>query len=290
MMGDQDTLRAAIEDALLRHLPERSAIAQALLDAMRYAALGGGKRFRPMLTCAACAAFGGRLQDALAPACAVEFMHAYSLVHDDLPAMDDDAWRRGAPSCHAAHGEAVAILAGDALQTLAFETLATAAAPAETRLAAIRTLAEAGGWQGMAGGQCFDLASVGRSLPLPDLETLHGAKTGALIAAAVHIGALFAGADAATLALAETFGARVGLAFQIRDDILDATADMQTLGKTAGSDQPAGRSTFATAMPLEEAGTKADALLAEAQALLRKAGLLNSLLAELATTAVNRRR
>ena len=290
-MTDQEAIRAAIEDALSRHLPQRSPIAQGLIDAMRYAVLGGGKRFRPLLACAACLAFGGRLQDALAPACSVEFIHAYSLVHDDLPAMDDDELRRGAPSCHAAHGEATAILAGDALQALAFETLAAApGAPAETRLSAIRVLAEASGWQGMAGGQCFDLASVGRHLSPADLRALHSAKTGALIAAAVRIGALFAGADAPSAALAGEFGEHIGLAFQIQDDILDATGDTNVLGKTAGSDQPAGRSTFATAMSLEDARSKAEASVAEALSLLRSVGLQNSLLAELGSSAVNRSR
>ena len=289
-MTDQEAIRAAIEDALRRHLPQRSPIAQGLIDAMRYAVLGGGKRFRPLLACAACLAFGGRLQDALAPACSVEFIHAYSLVHDDLPAMDDDELRRGAPSCHAAHGEATAILAGDALQALAFETLAAAPGAAETRLSAIRILAEASGWRGMAGGQCFDLASVGHHLSPADLRALHGAKTGALIAAAVRIGALFAGADAPSAALAGEFGERIGLAFQIQDDILDATGDTSVLGKMAGSDQPAGRSTFATAMSLADARSKAEASVAEALSLLRSVGLQNSLLAELGSSAVNRSR
>ena len=290
MRAEQEALKAAIEDALLRFLPERSAIAQALLDAMRYAALGGGKRFRPLLTCAACTAFGGRAEDALAPACAVEFIHAYSLVHDDLPAMDDAALRRGAPSCHAVHGEALAILAGDALQTLAFSTLATSSASAATRLAAIGVLAEASGWRGMAGGQCFDLASVGRALTLPELQALHGAKTGALIAAAVRLGALFANADAQSQALAEEFGGRIGLAFQIMDDVLDVVGDSAALGKSAKADEQAGKPTFAAVMGAPAARAKAQAILAEAQALLRGGGLQGSLLAQLGDQAVNRSR
>lgn len=290
MRAEQEALKAAIEDALLRFLPERSAIAQALLDAMRYAALGGGKRFRPLLTCAACTAFGGRAEDALAPACAVEFIHAYSLVHDDLPAMDDAALRRGAPSCHAVHGEALAILAGDALQTLAFSTLATSSASAATRLAAIGVLAEASGWRGMAGGQCFDLASVGRALTLPELQALHGAKTGALIAAAVRLGALFANADAQSQGLAEEFGGRIGLAFQIMDDVLDVVGDSAALGKSAKADEQAGKPTFAAVMGVPAARAKAQAVLAEAQALLRGGGLQDSLLAQLGDQAVNRSR
>ena len=162
-----EALKATIEEALLRFLPHRSAIAPQLIEAMRYAALTGGKRLRPMLTCAACSAFGGDLRNALAPASAVEFVHAYSLAHDDLPAMDDDDWRRGAPSCHAKYGEATAILAGDALLTLAFEVLAKAdAASAEVRATALGILAEACGWSGMVGGQAYDLASVGQAQDL----------------------------------------------------------------------------------------------------------------------------
>ena len=288
MSAELDGLQAAIEDALLHFLPQRSPIAQALLEAMRYAALGGGKRFRPLLTCAACTAFGGRAEDALPPACAVEFIHAYSLVHDDLPAMDAAALRRGAPSCHAAHGEALAILAGDALQTLAFSTLAASAAPAETRLAAVGVLAEASGWRGMAGGQCFDLTSVGRALSLPDLHALHGAKTGALIAASVRLGALFANAGEEPQALAGAFGSRIGLAFQIMDDVLDVVGDSATLGKSTKSDEQAGKCTFATVMGVDAARAKAESVMGEAQELLRQAGLQHSLLARLGGRAVNR--
>ena len=290
MSDELDGLRAAIEDALRGFLPQRSPIAQALLDAMRYAALGGGKRFRPLLSCAACTAFGGRMEDALPPACAVEFIHAYSLVHDDLPAMDDAALRRGAPSCHAAHGEALAILAGDALQTLAFSTLAGSSAPAKTRLAAIGVLAEASGWRGMAGGQCFDLASVGRKMSLEDLLAMHGAKTGALIAAAVRLGALFADAGKERQALAGEYGSRIGLAFQIMDDILDVVGDSATLGKSARADEQAGKCTFATVMGVDAAKAKAQSVMDEAQELLRQAGLQHSLLARLGEQAVNRSR
>lgn len=290
MSAELDGLRAAIEDALRGFLPQRSPIAQALLDAMRYAALGGGKRFRPLLTCAACTAFGGRVEDALPPACAVEFIHAYSLVHDDLPAMDNAALRRGAPSCHAAHGEAQAILAGDALQTLAFSTLAGSSAPAETRLAAIGVLAEASGWRGMAGGQCFDLASIDRALSLPDLYALHSAKTGALIAASVRLGTLFAGAGAKPQALAGEFGNRIGLAFQIMDDVLDVVGDSTALGKPTQADVQAGKSTFAAVMGVDAAKAKAESIMDEAKELLRQAGLQHSLLAQVGVQAVNRSR
>ena len=289
MTAEPDAVRAAIEEALHGVLPSRSPIAQPLVDAMRYAALGGGKRLRPMLTCASCMAFGGRLEDALPPACAVELIHAYSLVHDDLPAMDDDALRRGKPSCHAAYGEAVAILVGDALQALAFEVLAGApGGGAASRAAALRLLAEAVGWRGMVGGQAFDMASEGQRLGLAELKALHAAKTGALLSAAVQIGALFANASEAQMAVAKAFGDRVGLSFQIIDDVLDVTSDTATLGKPAGSDQQADKSTFVTLMSLDEARREARALSKEASVLLQQAGLQDTLLAELGRQAVER--
>ena len=289
MTAEPDAVRAAIEEALDGVLPSRSPIAQPLVDAMRYAALGGGKRLRPMLTCASCMAFGGRLEDALPPACAVELIHAYSLVHDDLPAMDDDALRRGRPSCHAAYGEAVAILVGDALQTLAFEALAGApGGSAANRAAAVSLLAEAVGWQGMVGGQAFDMASEGQRLGLAELKALHAAKTGALISAAVRIGALFADANEAQMAAAKAFGDRIGLGFQIIDDVLDVVSDTATLGKPAGSDQEADKSTFVTLMSLDEARREARALSEEAADLLRREGLQDTLLAELGRQAVER--
>ena len=289
MTAEPDAIRAAIEEALTGFLPSHSPIAQPLVDAMRYAALGPGKRLRPMLTCASCLAFGGRLADALPSACAVELIHAYSLVHDDLPAMDDDALRRGRPSCHAAYGEAVAILVGDALQALAFEALAGAqAGSAANRAAAVSLLAEAAGWRGMVGGQAFDMASEGQRLGLAELKALHAAKTGALISAAVQIGALFANASKAQMAVAKAFGDRVGLSFQIIDDVLDVTGDTATLGKPAGSDQQADKSTFVTLMSLDEARREARALSEEAASLLRGEGLQDTLLAELGRQAVDR--
>ncbi|MYF50213.1 MAG: polyprenyl synthetase family protein [Gammaproteobacteria bacterium] len=289
MTAEADAVRAAIEEALTGFLPSRSPIAQPLVDAMRYAALGGGKRLRPMLTCASCMAFGGRLEDALPPACAVELIHAYSLVHDDLPAMDDDALRRGKPSCHAAYGEAVAILVGDALQALAFEVLAGApGGSTANRAAAVRLLAEAVGWRGMGGGQAFDMASEGQRLALAELKALHAAKTGALLSAAVQTGALFANASQAQMAVAKAFGDRVGLGFQIIDDVLDVTSDTATLGKPAGSDQQADKSTFVTLMSLDEARREARALSKEASDLLQQAGLQDTLLAELGRQAVER--
>ena len=186
MTPELRSLKATVEDALSHHLPVSSEIAQTLVDAMRYASMSGGKRLRPLLVCATCTGLGGALEDALAPACAVEFIHAYSLLHDDLPAMDDDDLRHGLPSGHIKFGEANAILAGDALHTLAFDTLANApGARTDVRLTAVQLLSEATGWQGMVGGQCFDLAAESKKLSLTELQSLHAAKTGALIKAAV---------------------------------------------------------------------------------------------------------
>ena len=289
MTPEPDAVRAAVEEALNGFLPSRSPIAQPLVDAMRYAASGGGKRLRPMLACASCMAFGGRLEDALAPACAVELIHAYSLVHDDLPAMDDDALRRGRPSCHVAYGEAVAILVGDALQTLAFEVLAGApGGSAVNRAAAVGLLAQAAGWQGMVGGQAFDMASEGQRLCLAELKALHAAKTGALLSASVRLGALFANATEEQMATAKAFGDLIGLGFQIIDDVLDVTSDTATLGKPAGSDQQADKSTFVTLMSLEKARREAQALAREASDLLQQAGLQDTLLADLGRQAVDR--
>ena len=283
--------KAAVEEALRHHLPSASPIAQDLVDAMRHAVLGGGKRLRPLFVCAACTGFGGRLDNALAPGCAVEFIHAYSLIHDDLPAMDDDELRHGLPSCHITFGEANAILAGDALQALAFATLGEApGVRPETRLAAIQALGKASGWAGMVGGQSFDLASEGRQLKLDQLKQLHAAKSGALIRASVELGALFAGADDDSRALATEFAARIGLAFQIIDDVLDVTQSTQELGKPAGSDERANKSTFPALMGIESAREHAQRLLREAQDCLADAGLKNSPLAELGRMAVERTR
>ena len=289
MSPELQRYKAFVEDAMRRHLPSESPIAQSLVDAMRHAVLGGGKRLRPLFVCAACTGFGGRLEDALAPACAVEFIHAYSLIHDDLPAMDDDELRHGLPSCHIAFGEATAILAGDALQALAFETLA--AAPnvrPETRVAGVRTLANASGWDGMVGGQSFDLACEGQQINLTQLKQLHSAKSGALIRTSVELGALFAGADEKSLATAVDSAERIGLAFQIIDDVLDVTQSTQALGKPAGSDERANKSTFPALMGVDAARDQARDLLREALDLLAIVGLKESPLAELGRLAVER--
>jgi geranylgeranyl pyrophosphate synthase len=291
MTTDLRELKAAVEDALDHYLPAQSPIAQPLVEAMRYATLSGGKRLRPMLVCATCTGVGGALEDALAPACAVEFIHAYSLVHDDLPAMDDDAVRHGLPSSHVSFGEAEAILAGDALQALAFRTLAEAPnVPEPARLRCILLLAEAAGWRGMVGGQSFDLAAEGQALELDRLQALHAAKTGALIKAAVQIGAVVGRPDLddETFVLLGEFAARVGHAFQVIDDVLDETASTEVLGKPAGSDRAAGKSTYPGLMGIDAAKDHAERLLGEALAFLQRAGLGESPLAELARRSVRR--
>jgi len=260
---------------------------------MRYACLGGGKRLRAMLVYAAGESLGVPLQLLDSAACAVEMIHAYSLVHDDLPAMDDDALRRGRPTCHIAYDQATAILAGDALQTLAFEVLAQdptlAVAPA-TRLEMITALARATGSHGMAGGQALDLAAVGQVLSTEALSTIHQFKTGALIRAAVALGAL-AGGQSATEPLRnalDQFAARIGLAFQIVDDLLDDHADVAVLGKTPGSDRSQGKPTYSTTLGLDASRRKVEELYTQALASLQALGDNAKTLRHLAELFVNR--
>lgn len=291
MTPDLRALRQTVDDALAHHLPSQSGIAQILVDAMRYAALGGGKRLRPMFLCATCTGVGGALEDALAPACAVEFIHAYSLLHDDLPAMDDDGLRHGLPSGHVKYGEATAILAGDALQALAFDTLAHApGASAEVRLRAVQLLAEAAGWRGMVGGQTFDMESENKKLGLTELQRLHSAKTGALIKSAVQIGAIFGNPllEPERFVLLSEFAGRVGLAFQVVDDVLDVTQTTAKLGKPARSDVAAAKSTYPALLGVEQAREMAEELLTDALSMLRRAKLDHGMLEDLATVAVRR--
>ena len=258
--------------ALARILPPEDQSPQELHRAMRYAVLGGGKRLRPVLVYATGSALGAALDALDASACAVEIIHAYSLVHDDLPAMDDDALRRGQPTCHVAFGEAMAILAGDALQALAFEVLAAdpaLRADPGTHVEMLRTLAAACGSHGMAGGQALDLNAVGRHLAADELERMHVHKTGALIRASVRLGALAAGCrDAALLAALERYGHCVGLAFQIRDDIIDVEGDSATLGKTAGKDAANAKPTYPAILGMQASRAQLGELTQEAIAAL----------------------
>lgn len=246
---------ARADTVLARMLPSDTQPPRDLHRVMRYAVLGGGKRLRPILVYATGSALGAASERLDAPAAAVEIIHAYSLVHDDLPAMDDDALRRGRPTCHIAFGEAAAILAGDALQALAFEVLAGDAVLADAPdllVEMLRVLAAACGSQGMAGGQALDLAAVGRVLDAAELERMHVHKTGALIRASVRLGALAAGCrDEAMLGALETCGHCIGLAFQIRDDILDVESDSATLGKTAGKDAANAKPTYPSILGMD---------------------------------------
>lgn len=242
---------------------------------MRYAVLDGGKRLRPLLALAACEAVQGDPAVAMRAACAVELIHAYSLVHDDMPCMDNDVLRRGKPTVHVKYGEAQALLAGDALQALAFELLVPddGSVPAALSARLCRQLAVAAGASGMAGGQAVDLASVGVALDQKALEGMHRLKTGALLQASVMMGASTAALDAAVLRQLSTYGACIGLAFQVVDDILDVTTDSATLGKTAGKDAAADKPTFVSLMGLESAQAYADEVLDQAHQALSASAL-----------------
>ncbi|HAX21664.1 MAG TPA: polyprenyl synthetase [Hydrogenophaga sp.] len=246
--------------------------------AMRYAVLDGGKRLRPLLVLAACEAVQGHAGTALRAACAVELIHAYSLVHDDMPCMDNDVLRRGKPTVHVQFGEAQALLAGDALQALAFELLVPDDGSTDAALSATlcRQLAQAAGAAGMAGGQAIDLASVGSALDRPALEAMHRCKTGALLQASVMMGAATGQPTGNALACLRRYGDRLGLAFQVVDDILDVTTDSATLGKTAGKDAACDKPTFVSLMGLEPAQACADRLLDEAHEDLRDSGLAHT--------------
>ena len=270
--------------------------------AMRYAVLDGGKRLRPLLVMAAreavAAADGdaqhavGYQEAALRSACAAELIHAYSLVHDDMPCMDNDVLRRGKPTVHVQFGEAQALLAGDALQALAFELLTpegddSISAPTQARLC--RLLAQAAGYQGMAGGQAIDLASVGLPLTSGQLHEMHRLKTGALLQASVMMGAACGTTSPVALKALHTYGAAVGLAFQVVDDILDVTADAATLGKTAGKDAAQDKPTFVSLMGLQASRDYAQQLLVQALASLQTSGLEDThALQALADMLVNR--
>lgn len=256
-----------VETALKRALPPENTLPARLHQAMRYSALSGGKRIRPLLVYAAGQAVGVEPERLDIPACAVELIHAYSLVHDDLPAMDDDDLRRNQPTCHKAFDEATAILVGDALQTLAFQVLCCGdglQADAETRLRMLETLTRASGSRGMAGGQAIDLESVGKELNLAELEILHIHKTGALIRAAVRLACLLApDLDEQKAQALDRYAKCVGLAFQIRDDILDVEGDTEILGKTQGKDMAQDKPTYPALLGLNGAREKAQELLQE---------------------------
>ncbi len=274
--ADIERLRARVETHLERWLPATTEGAERLHAAMRYSALAPGKRIRPLLVYAGGKALGAKPEHLDGPACAVELIHAYSLVHDDLPAMDDDDLRRGRPTCHRAYDEATAILVGDALQALAFEVLARdhamVANPAR-RGRMISLLAQASGSRGMVGGQMLDIEAAGSSLQRTALDRMHLLKTGALIRAAVLLGAdSAADTDDATLRRLETFGTRIGLAFQIQDDILDATGNASQLGKAVGADSARHKPTYTALLGVDAARTALEQVYGEALSALEPLG------------------
>jgi len=277
-----------VETALECWVPEDSPAG--LGEAMRYAVLGGGKRLRPLLVLAACEAVHGEAEAALRAACSVELIHAYSLVHDDMPCMDDDVLRRGKPTVHVAFGEAQAMLAGDAMQALAFEVLTpeSGVEPVlQARLCAL--LARSAGHAGMAGGQAIDLASVGQQLDEAALCDMHRRKTGVLLQASVLMGAACGELDERAWNALADYGAAIGLAFQVVDDILDVTQASEVLGKTAGKDQDANKPTYVSVLGLEAAHRYAQSLRAHAHAALAASGLTDtSRLTQLADKVVER--
>jgi farnesyl diphosphate synthase len=282
-----------IERELTQRLPSATARPARLHEALRYSTLGGGKRVRPVLAYATASALGIQESSVDGVACAVELIHAYSLVHDDLPAMDDDDLRRGQPTCHKAFDEATAILVGDALQVLAFETLASGPGlpnDAAVRLELVRLLAAASGTAGMAGGQALDLAAVGRQLSLADVEEMHARKTGALIHASVMMAAACAGAVSTEIAHAlDEFARAIGLAFQIQDDLLDIEGDVAQLGKATGADRALSKPTYPSCVGIEPARQRMHELHAHALAALGVAGLRAAPLASVSDWLVLRK-
>ncbi|WP_374557920.1 polyprenyl synthetase family protein [Thermomonas sp.] len=291
--------RARLDAALLDTLPDPAVAPQRLHAAMRHGVLNGGKRMRPLLVYATGAALGAADADLDAAAVAVELVHCYSLVHDDLPAMDDDALRRGQPTVHVAFDEATAILAGDALQALAFDVLAGAAVPAEARVTMLAELARAAGVAGMCGGQALDIDATGTwgsasagdaTFQLADLERLHALKTGALLRCAVRLGALAGGASPAQRQALDTYADALGLAFQIKDDLLDIEGDAATLGKTAGKDAAQDKATFPALLGVDASRVRLAALAATMQDALAALDADTGALAALARQVIERDR
>ncbi len=286
------SLKQRVDTALTQCLATRPGRPARLLEAMRYSVLGPGKRIRPVLCYLTGEALALDIERLDAPACAVEMIHAYSLIHDDLPAMDDDDLRRGRPTCHRAFDEATAILAGDALQVLAFEVLAgddRMIADPQLRLALVGRLAGASGIDGMAGGQAMDLAAEERDLSLEELAAVHRRKTGALIQACVLMMADLAHADEGQASALSTYADRIGLAFQVRDDILDVEGDETTTGKRVGADERLHKATYPALLGLEGARREAVRLLDEALAALTPLGRAGEGLAGLARFIIERR-
>lgn len=281
--------RARVDAALERVLPAADTEPAALHRAMRHSVFAGGKRLRPLLVIAAARACRSEPDAVLAAACAVELIHTYSLIHDDLPSFDDEQLRRGKPTCHVVFGEAIAVLAGDALQALAFEQLAAHATDRPERsLAALGTVARAAGSTGMCGGQTLDLQATGADLDLAGLRRLHAAKTGALLNASVLAGGLLAGADAEQLAALRAYGDAVGLAFQVVDDLLDVEGTVEQLGKRPGGDAERNQPTFPSILGVAAAHAEAERLREAAIRALAPFGAEADVLRELAHYTVDR--
>lgn len=295
-MGLKDYLHncsVSVDQALDRWLPAVNHLPHSVHQAMRYSVFAGGKRLRPILMIAACEAVGGSAQQVMHAACALEMIHTYSLVHDDLPAMDDDDFRRGRPTNHKVYGEATAILAGDALLTEAFRLLANAEAnqsiPPATALRVIEIIAQYAGSQGMVGGQIVDMESEGQEIDFPTLEYIHTHKTGGLILASVQAGALLGGSNEDQFAALTRFGGAAGLAFQIADDILDIVGDQSEIGKDVGSDQARGKATYPAMLGLAEARQRANELCDIAVESLTPLGANAETLQELARYIIDRK-
>ena len=291
MITDLSVDLIAIEDFLQQALPPQPSLAPHLLDAMRYVIDGQGKRIRPALVVATATSLGADRDIALAPAAAIEFLHSYSLVHDDLPAMDDDALRRGRPTCHLAFDEATAILVGDALQALAFELITSAPKLSDaSRLHMTSLLADAAGWRNMVGGQALDIKATGNNnLDIQTLSNLHEAKTGALFRTSVQFGCIAAGhRDDDTFSSLSRFGERIGLAYQITDDILDVIGKTDVLGKSAGADTRQEKTTYPALIGLDESRHTVVDLHRESMEILSHLDLNESPLASLVKNIVDR--
>lgn len=260
------TLNERIEKALAGYLPDKDCLEKRLIDSMEYSLLAGGKRIRPLLVLEFCQLCGGSIEDAMPFACAVEMIHTYSLIHDDLPCMDNDDFRRGKSSNHKVYGEDTALLAGDALQALAFKTATSNITKenAYNTARAVNNLAEYCGANGMVGGQVIDLENEGKSSGIDILKEMDRKKTAAIIKSACEMGCIVAGADDEDIKRASVFGESIGLAFQIQDDILDVTADQSKLGKPVGSDKENEKSTYVSLLGLEECKSLVESLTAKA--------------------------
>lgn len=284
------SIQTEVEISLQHYLPSAQSTPQRLHEAMAYAVLDGGKRVRPLLVFAAGKLFNAPQELLSRAACAVEMIHAYSLVHDDMPCMDDDALRRGKPTVHKKYDEATALLVGDALQAQAFLVLSESVASAEQKLPMIQLLAQASGSVGMCGGQAIDLASVGLSLTREQLEQMHRLKTGALLRASVILGAMSGKhLEANEIAALDAYSAAIGLAFQVVDDVLDATADSATLGKTAGKDAADNKPTYVSLLGLEASQQLAQQLCQDAHQALTIFGESAQHLHDLADLIVQRK-